>query len=1555
MRHSGWSAALGLLVVFAAGCSDGPVAGVGSPLQSTAALLPASYDALLVTGARERVSSDNALRNALRVEGFQVDIVDAESLSAETLSGRSLVVVSETVASAPQLLAQAAVPLVVLSAPSAVDLGMASRAYEPTAAKAVTVTGVAPLSAGLEGRVALYKSLRPLGGVEPSPSALIAAHAASGSDRAAIFAYERASRMPAGWAPARRVGFLASFAVPGAVTDDGHSLLAAAFHWAARPRAILVLGGGAMEPGDLLLAERLHAMGLGVRLLESSARTPPPARPSDVWLISASAAESPLATALADLEAPMLVAQPALFQALGMVASADAAGILVEGTQLTLPLSSHPLAASLAGEIPIVTRPESLAWGTPLPAAVFAAEVAPGRAGIFAYEATPIPKHAFAPGQVKREPDGTEMPRGRRLGWFGTPAAFTALTRGGWALFDAAIGWLRGGAGSVDAVPLQACLGLPAPSDGDVGFAGDAGTRLSITKGVQTALEGGHRTVELGGPRVLEIPASLAPVVGDPEATIRITFSGVACHRAQTAGPDAWSALGGDEVVCSYRLAASGTAETVLPESVLVECTGGAVAGDQLVVSGLEVALVGSPHAFVASVNVPGPGSAFLDDPLSPEETRALRTGFDWNATQPVPETNADGHPTVWYALVYLRSDENRAAMDTLELFHRPLPLFTHELERWRGRQGFFRHRGDGEGAFVYALVPGAVYNALRDYALQGRAVFEAVVLQQTPSYARDELGAITYETLASAYPEHAGTSPAPIRTLRSALTDGDVLEAVADLARATRYLVLEGVGEVAKWDHGSVTMKIVTDLRNADPGFGGDLSAATIYSDPSTAMIRPWSAGGTPVTLSHVPVMLMGEYSVLGIPMMFSGSTDAAGEASIDVAIGSSVSVCFEIENDALEIRETFLPIEYCHFVGTAAHAEMPPFEVAIQNGYFNLLAQGTEAREFLQASVGQAPRKTKIITGDLVDWFTKVNGGSDAFVPCFTYGQGTFINVLFMDGTAVTMAALSWCPPLAIGAGITLETYRATLAQNDVFLLGAPNSDAAISRGVFSHEYGHLALCQMIDQAGSDAYEGAVMARLFQGTDPDNDPGYLNEAWADFIASQLVGGVNYFALDGVVPSASMYFFAGLRPGMEFNETGTSDFGLQVGRIATMLHDAFDRQPPYSSGFHSGTTWSLVGPVLVHDSPWNRDGSSDEAIELPSTIVPDLVGLSVLGGGLSEGGLVRAVDLYAEAAGYDECQRCELYAAHQPNAPSDPAQVWDFCRDSAIDDWMVHGMPDPTDPQSCNYQPPPCTLVEACLDSDGDGYFYCDERSQRCQETLTGGWVARAPGMATEWYSCNNDSARHPGAALVCGQDMNCDAQWDLAPGWSCTGMNGDEYYRQDAGWLPTSCGSQRGAAVCNLSTGCIEEIRLPDRMTWTGADGALSHGSACDGYKDGSTYVVPAQHDTCWAQYGPYMNNLATGRYVVGFKVYAAGQGAYATFDVAKNGGDVIKATKKLTIAGGANRCIQIGPLDLATCQQLEFRIKYNSAPWYETAHTLKILGTAVVPEGMNPCSAL
>jgi len=48
-----------------------------------------------------------------------------------------------------------------------------------------------------------------------------------------------------------------------------------------------------------------------------------------------------------------------------------------------------------------------------------------------------------------------------------------------------------------------------------------------------------------------------------------------------------------------------------------------------------------------------------LEPPLSAEETRALRDAFSWEDVDEIAETDAEGRPALYYALVYLQSQDS--------------------------------------------------------------------------------------------------------------------------------------------------------------------------------------------------------------------------------------------------------------------------------------------------------------------------------------------------------------------------------------------------------------------------------------------------------------------------------------------------------------------------------------------------------------------------------------------------------------------------------------------------------------------------------------------------------------------------------------------------------------------------------------------------------------------------------------------------------------------------------------------------------------------------------
>jgi hypothetical protein len=106
--------------------------------------------------------------------------------------------------------------------------------------------------------------------------------------------------------------------------------------------------------------------------------------------------------------------------------------------------------------------------------------------------------------------------------------------------------------------------------------------------------------------------------------------------------------------------------------------------------------------------------------PISAADSTVIRDTFRWQDTLPVPETLSDGSPRIYSALVQVTSPETLKGLDLLRIHHSATPIFEDEMTRLE-QQGItqnFTYEHDGQGQFVYALIPGAIYNQIRLAAL---------------------------------------------------------------------------------------------------------------------------------------------------------------------------------------------------------------------------------------------------------------------------------------------------------------------------------------------------------------------------------------------------------------------------------------------------------------------------------------------------------------------------------------------------------------------------------------------------------------------------------------------------------------------------------------------------------------------------------------------------------------------------------------------------------------------------------------------------------------------
>jgi hypothetical protein len=149
--------------------------------------------------------------------------------------------------------------------------------------------------------------------------------------------------------------------------------------------------------------------------------------------ISNSVATDSVGARFRDVAKPVVLAEPLLYDDMGLVDSMVAMGINrgvdPNLTSVQIETPATPLAAGLQGSVVILSRASDMSWGTPNGNAVRVASLPgqPTRLAIFGYEA------------------GAQMPElvapARRVGLFLSGTNATLLTAQGFALVDAAITW----------------------------------------------------------------------------------------------------------------------------------------------------------------------------------------------------------------------------------------------------------------------------------------------------------------------------------------------------------------------------------------------------------------------------------------------------------------------------------------------------------------------------------------------------------------------------------------------------------------------------------------------------------------------------------------------------------------------------------------------------------------------------------------------------------------------------------------------------------------------------------------------------------------------------------------------------------------------------------------------------------------------------------------------------------------------------------------------------------------------------------------------------------
>jgi hypothetical protein len=702
-----------------------------------------------------------------------------------------------------------------------------------------------------------------------------------------------------------------------------------------------------------------------------------------------------------------------------------------------------------------------------------------------------------------------------------------------------------------------------------------------------------------------------------------------------------------------------------------------------------------------------GAGLPWLEPAIARADADAMVGAFDWRNTAPIRETDQDGAPALYYATIYLTSREQRAILDQAGIHHSFMPLFEDEQQKWNGKTGRMSQSTTGKGALVFAVVPGRIYNVVRHWALAGDPLFAAILLRSAPAGATNAEGSLSYDYLAQAAFKYRGMDP-----LREASGTGTsqqklviltvrlALKAVAETAEEIPRAIARALGNRDRegllfgWGAaGSVALRLTLDVLDTDPKFDG------------SGMRRAWGKdAGIPVMLPGVrlSVWSRGDSTVLGLPTLFEATTNGASVATFNLAKDRRVrQLCIATENDAAELTDFLTEIEVCTFEGsvdkTIDFLKTDTWaNVKVQDSHFNILAQATEARAYLQGVVGYTPHKAVINVGWIADAMGKIGTGGP-FAPCLGFPNvSADIIVIQLLGNIAAIPVVG--PPLAVALGAVTP-----LLAVDMFF---PDSDALLSRGVATHEYGHFAMCSMLYDAHvsyiSTSWTSAVADRIASGAipPPTASGAYDIEAFADFFAGQVVGGTNYFQ-PGTLSGGAMSYCDVNGGGaqhddcLDHNYSSATDFRGQVARVATTLHDAFDGVRFNSSFVNqpgNGNVWTTSPTGFVYAGDSRNGDQFDEEVLLPGAAMRSFVGkLSSLGAPTFMTSLAQTI----RENGYTWCQTCRVFSLHDGVAKSAPAaDHYAACARAPIAPW-VGPAPDTTNPASCNFTQCPYPLVQ--------------------------------------------------------------------------------------------------------------------------------------------------------------------------------------------------------------------------------------------------------------------
>jgi len=745
----------------------------------------------------------------------------------------------------------------------------------------------------------------------------------------------------------------------------------------------------------------------------------------------------------------------------------------------------------------------------------------------------------------------------------------------------------------------------------------------------------------------------------------------------------------GERVACLYRGGSSTAAPTTAEELNkgrqlhFVSCSDELPANVKRTGVAFDLTMHPMP-GYSASVGSPIQRDGYCSDQLeiiSAAETQRMHAAFSWSRAKKVAAKNKDGNYALYYAWIYIRNKDEALALRKLYIHTLNRPLFTEELDAYAGKCGVFTNPGDGEGMFVPVVLPGETYNkmidALTSNQIEGdRVVFDAVIIRDVPEAMRNPNGSIELVKLAESgfrYLDYELGNSSTLPHWEDMKLDGGlarllvkVITWIAQTAKKVGQFITNTLGKLDKLIRGRVEKRLHLYAITHDPSFGGP--------NDNPIMTRGWGdLSGWPLGAQGMNVTILQRLFNTFVPTTSMSKTNRQSYVAIKAVAGGATrgsGLCIELKNRAAMVTSFLMANELCDLRAFNPQTSTAPqdyhltnfrndesLRLHIDNTRLAGLYQATDAFEYSQNQLKFEPKRARIMAGYWADTFSpRANGGKRIYAPCLNYPNSI---------TDIATVGSGFISSLLLGPiiGLVTAVFTAIVTNSDIVL--PTNSKLKTSREVLSHEYGHYLFCGMLQEFTPFGVDHLIWATIGAGDSLQVPARYVNEAMADFFTGQVVGGHDY----GYLPNAhgGRYCTKGNTPCWDANLTGsksTPDDEVNVGRIATLLHDVFDGHGLRKSLVTptDGDSWMQdppMSPLTYSPEGYGDNDSTLERVALPGPAMLDIVEriaarLLPLGTGsnISDVKVFAGINDAMSARGISWCDRCRVFALHSTTRP---------------------------------------------------------------------------------------------------------------------------------------------------------------------------------------------------------------------------------------------------------------------------------------------------------------